>query len=616
MNELTKRQIEIIKILQKKAIVTSKEIAQTLNISTKTVQKEIKELNIQLNYPCILSVKGSGYQLKENFDLSQIQQDPTNRHFLILRKLLSENTIDFYDLADSLFISESTLSKEITEINQIIQYRNPNIKVFRKYNQVILSGSETARRQVSAYFLLHELNDYDLDLKNYESFFTEFSLCKLKEYILRFNKEHQIIMKDLETLSFVIHVAIMLDRILKGNMIPSVQILSTDAYFDKLAILFEQGLKNIIEIDFSQDESNYLSCLFAGKMSTIQDKDAKSIHEFILQLLQRIKEQYEIDLTQDEGLINNLHLHIMSLKNRLDNKTFLNNPLIEDIKIHFPLMYDISVFMALNIQNYFGKKLKESEIGYLTLHLMGAIERMQTSMTPCKVVVINPIGESMNGYIRRQLSSIHEINIEVCAIVSMFDLEEIDQYAPDFLISMVPINSSIPYPTYICEGLFTKQDKNAILNELKKIKEKEDISKFFEPDLYFYQQDLHKKEDVIYFLCKKLEQKGYVNDSYIDLVMKREEIAPTAYGGMIAVPHPIEKKAKVNKIAVCVLKDAILWNEHKVRIIFLFSLSKQKDPLFDHLFENLVSLIDNIQKVKKLCKAKTLDEFLLFFKNK
>ena len=615
MMEFTKRQIEILKFLQRESTATSLEIAKSLNVSSKTIKNEVKEINLQANSILIHSEKGHGYHLSSKFNILQIFQETTDRHFLILRKLLSQNSVDFYELADSLYISESTLSKDISDINSIIRNRNPNIKVERSKNQVFISGSESARRQVSAYFLLNELDDYNLDLNNYNTFFTEFSLDKLKKYVLNFNKDNHVNMKDLETLSFVIHVAIMLDRIIKGNVIPPIHDLSVDPYFVHLALEFESGLNHVVNIEFSSDETNYLACLFSGKMSAIKGKNVKSIQKFVFELLKSVKEQFEVDLTKDEGLINNLQLHIMSLKNRLDNDTFLNNPLIEDIKKHFPVMYDISVFMALKIQSYFNQGLKESEIGYLTLHLMGAVERMKTASISYRVVIISPIGESMNGYLRKQLQDIREIHIEISSILSMFDLEKIDNYSPDLLISMTPITASINYPVYICNGLLDERDKEAIINKLRDIKGKEDIEKFFEEDLYFYQQTFENKKEVIEFLCNKLEQKGYVNDQYLDLILKREDIAPTAYGGMIAVPHPIEKKALVNKIAVCVLKDKITWNDQKVKIIFLFSLNKQKDPLFEHVFEQLVSVIDNKSKVKKLYQAKDLRSFLDVFKN-
>lgn len=120
----------------------------------------------------------------------------------------------------------------------------------------------------------------------------------------------------------------------------------------------------------------------------------------------------------------------------------------------------------------------------------------------------------MNGYLRKQLQDIREIHIEISSILSMFDLEKIDNYSPDLLISMTPITASINYPVYICNGLLDERDKEAIINKLRDIKGKEDIEKFFEEDLYFYQQTFENKKEVIEFLCNKLEQKGYVNDQY------------------------------------------------------------------------------------------------------
>ena len=55
---------------------------------------------------------------------------------------------------------------------------------------------------------MHELEEYNFDLKNYADFFSLFDLNILKELILEFNKEYHIKMKDVEVLSFVMHVAV------------------------------------------------------------------------------------------------------------------------------------------------------------------------------------------------------------------------------------------------------------------------------------------------------------------------------------------------------------------------------------------------------------------------
>ena len=59
------------------------------------------------------------------------------------------------------------------------------------------------------------------------------------------------------------------------------------------------------------------------------------------------------------------------------------NPMIEDIKRRFPILFvymaDISVYMADQIQSFYHVRLYEEEISYLTLHLMGSLERNKES---------------------------------------------------------------------------------------------------------------------------------------------------------------------------------------------------------------------------------------------
>ena len=196
MIELTKRQLEIVNIIKKERIVSSSKIGQMLNVSSKTIRNEINEINSKCKSSYIVSEKGSGYKINSNLQVQINDEDSQlNRNFLILRDLLSKEEIDLYELAESLFISESTLLKSIQMLNEIIRKRNPNIQIQRNHNMLKLNGSEEERRQVSTYFLMHELEEYNFDLKNYADFFSLFDLNILKELILEFNKEYHIKMK-------------------------------------------------------------------------------------------------------------------------------------------------------------------------------------------------------------------------------------------------------------------------------------------------------------------------------------------------------------------------------------------------------------------------------------
>lgn len=616
MKEFGKRQIDILQSLYKEEIMTSNALANKLRVSSKTIRNEIKEINQSFSTPCILMQKGSGFTLDKDHavcaTLFEEENLELNRNFEVLKVLLSKGKVNFYELADSLYISETTLQKSIHELNEIIAKRNLDIEIKRKNNNLYFDGNEEARRHASTYFLMHEINEYNFDLNNYMHFFKAFDLSSLKQYILLFQQTHQVKMKDFEIISFVMHVAIMIERILQGNEVSVVKGAKPDVEHVNLATQFAQGLHSVIPVSLSEKELLYLSCLFAGKLPVIESQELEEMRSFVEDILQQIQQNYEVNLYEDLEFYNNFLIHLMGLKNRIDNQTFLNNPLMQDIKRHFPLVYDISVFIAMKIQEKYTTSLLEDEIGYITLHLMGALERMHKSSCR-KIVILSPLGEAGNGYLRSKLSHIHELQIEICDILSIFDTKKIASYHPDLIVSFVKGIKEDAIPVYTCDGLLQEQDIEKIHLLLNKQGSIDEGQAFFNKDLFFSDLDVNSKEEAIHFLCDSLYTQGYVDKDYEEYVVKREQTAPTAYGNLFAIPHPIEKKANKNMVAVAILRKAVEWNEQKVKLVFLFSLSKKRSDAFDTLFEQLVGLLNDENKVKQLIKMNTFEQFINVF---
>lgn len=50
-----------------------------------------------------------------------------------------------------------------------------------------------------------------------------------------------------------------------------------------------------------------------------------------------------------------------------------------------------------------------------------------------------------------------------------------------------------------------------------------------------------------------------------------------------------------------------------MKLVFLFALSKERNEDFNYLFEQLVALLDDENKVKKLIKTKNYEQFLEVF---
>ena len=182
-------------------------------------------------------------------------------------------------------------------------------------------------------------------------------------------------MRDIELISFLLHVAIMIDRIKNKHNVVYDNYKNIDSYFIDLANGYLRLLQQISNVTFNDSEINYLATLFAGKVDINTSENTDKIKMLIDFMLKDINEMYGIDFQSDEQLKDNLIAHLIGLQNRIKYNTFLMNPMIEDIKRRFPILFDISVYMADQIQSFYHVRLYEEEISYLTLHLMGSLER-------------------------------------------------------------------------------------------------------------------------------------------------------------------------------------------------------------------------------------------------
>lgn len=615
MKTLSQRQIKILQCFHPNEVITSSQLAKLLHISSRTLRNEVKEINEM--YPSlIMSIKGSGYQLDYQHAWFTMQQDNTfenTSYLFILKQILAHEEMDYYALAEQLYISESTLDKQIISMNEIINRRDDQIRIERKNNKLFINGNEEQRRQVYTYLMNHEMDQYNFNLSNYKDFFNTISLLDIKSYVLTFNQQHNLQMRDFEMISFILHIAIMVERIKKGREVSDILGYRPSKEADVLANDFANGLYKHFQIQLSAPEHRYLSCLFAGKLSDMDSEKVEEYRIFMEAVIQDINEIYDIDLCQDTSFMENLLIHLLGLDSRIRSNSFLTNPLIKDIKIHFPFLYDISVFIAMKIQEQFHAKLLEDEIGFITLHIMSAVEKLQEQKKK-RIIIINPLGDSIRTYMEQKLSKQKDILIEICGVFSIFHLQSIKDIQPDLIISCFPLEEEITIPLYICNGFPKEHDFQRILQMLKKeVVTSIDIRMFFDEQLFFINRNFSSKEDVIHFLCNALYKQGYCAYDYEKKVLAREQVASTAYGGAFAIPHPIEKCALKNGIAVCILPQPILWNNKKVRMVFLFSLASQKSRIFNDIFEQLVRLLDDSSKVKALLKVSDYPSFLQRF---
>lgn len=618
--KLTRRQEKIIRILiYSNDFISGMDISLNLQVSERTIRNEIADIRKVWGDDFILSSKGKGYKIEDKHKghalLSESEEAPAKRQILMLKHILFNKLTNFYDLADQYYISESTLEKDLRNLNEMIAKRFDGVLIQRKANHLFLDASETQKRAISTHFLVNEIKEYDFNFSNYINYFKHVNIVDLKQNIVNFLHAEKVKISDIATVSLVLHLGIMIDRIHMKGYLNSFIETNVDEdeslQFDRFKAMLEEYCGSVLPVS----EVNYLKSLFFSKI-TIKNDDEKQhgeLLDFIDAVFSEISDFYQLDFRSDEVLKHSLLIHLLSLIQRAKQDRFLNNPLIDEIKEHFPLIYDMSVFLSLKIQEHLGIRLYEDEIGYISLHLMVAAEKLSKQLI--RVLVVNPYGGGVSEYIKQRILKTLGPHVEIQVSSTLALPPELGSDV-DLILSTIALNQKYAAPVYLCSSIITDDELLEIKSLLILKKKREDhdqsIIRFMSQDLFFPKLDFDNKDDLLAFLCRQLIKQGYADEDYLDYVMQRETIAPTAFGNDFAIPHPIVKVAFKTAIAIATLKKPIPWGNQDIRMVFLFSLAPDNENL-SKLYEMLVKLLEDKSRVSALLELDDFQQFIALF---
>jgi len=612
------RQKKLIKCLSvAEQPLTAKELAGTLEVSTKTIRNDIQQINLSLDNNEIISKNGIGFYFKKRLDNDTkllMEKDRPNILYDLLLQLLDNKSCNFYDLADLFFISESTLNRYIKELNNMLLKDQSTPPIQRKNNQIFIQGKEAEKRKTFNRFLNQEVEENKLDLEAYSDYFKKSNLNKLSKIIVSFHRNEGIEMNDFSTITFILHIAVLIERISKGSYL-NVQ-LST--MIDKKSSYLTTKLVEILEKAFSielpREEFAYIYRMYAGSILSDENLSNKHLKETVEQMFKKIHETFYIDFTKDESIVVDLQTHLSALYKRALYQQYLTNPLTEEIKSKFPFIYNVAVYGSAYLQKALNIDFPDEEIAYIALHFLSASETIRVKRKK-RILFVSPYGIGNQNIVKKHLQQINAFKIEMLVADSFFDAEKNLDDSIDMILTTEKLTFSTKTPVYTYHSFLTDQDLGNITQILSKEKKRRTILEtLLKKELFFPAKDFSTPDEVITFLSKKLYKNGYVESNYMQKVFEREEISSTAFGNLYALPHAINREAKRNAIAVCSLNKPIQWHDKKVLLVILLALKEERDNAFEQLFEELVAILSDESMVKKLMKQKNYDKFLALCK--
>lgn len=630
---MNNKQLEMIRFLSvQKSAVSGKEIANALQVTPRTVKNYVHEINGFYGKNIITSSR-NGYELHTNvissllasLDNQKIPQTQEERSFYIIKQLvLHQNTkLDLFDLCDSLYISYSTIKTVISKMNKI--FSAYHVEFVCENDCVMIKGSEKDKRRLISYVINEEAKNSYINLELLRENFHHIDIDTLQQIILHTFKEYNYYLNDFAALNLLLHLLIMIDRELNGNELDSGQ--STFTFTSQQEEIFLKSLKQRIEdqfhIQFNHYEFFELYMLFRANANfSIDATDSalkQIVGEDILTLtntyVKEINSRYMINLSNNT-FITPFALHLKNLILRAKTGHFIKNPMTQFIKNNSPIVFDIAIYIALDLMNRFDFQINEDETAFLSIHIGAEIERQTANTYKVPAILICPNYHDMASRILNtmmmnfgnQLNLIGSVADEeqlerklqeqkIAIIFSTIPLTQHKNYSQTKVISISPLNLTSQFD--MIQTVISREMENE-----KKQKLCIDFHTFFEEDLFLYAQNTLSRDQILTYLCDKLTVKNYVNPDFYENVCRRENAATTAFGG-IAIPHSVEMEAIKTSIAVAISKDGIQWGTHTVYIVFLLAINKADKREFRSIYESLISLFSepSIMPLIRNCKC-------------
>jgi len=499
--KITLRQKEILKIIcSEYRYITVSSIAEKLGISSRTVLRELEDIEGFLKaYNCSLDKKsGMGIKLKGKDEdrknvLNSLEQNKEiknysskERQIIILSELLNEKEpIKLFTFTKSLNVSEGTVSHDLDKIEKWL--KDYKLKLIRKPGVgVYIEGKEEEFRKAIVNLIYENMNEVELldlireNLSVYVNtrekllnFIDKDIIRKLETLIFEVENTFNYKLADNACVALIVHLALAIERIKKDEKIrmDKVFLQGLKKYDEfKIAKYLSIKISKEFNIEIPEDEVGYITMHLRGSKSFEGKNSDNELESLAKEMIKIAEIETGSFLEYNEQSILWLTNHLGPAINRLKMKMNIRNPLLKEIKEHYPEIFKLAKKCVEPVEKKYNINMPESEIAYIAMHLGAVLEKGKSVKRTYKIVISCTTGIGTSRLLAARIEKEYD-NIKVIDIISSINIDEdfLINKGIDFIISTVPIETT-KLPVAIVNPLFFEKDKELVDNLMKQIK--------------------------------------------------------------------------------------------------------------------------------------------------
>lgn len=619
------RLAQLFTLLQNETL-PQEELAQRLSVSTRTVRADITALNaLLLHYGAqFILTRGSGYQLvihdptryqtlEESAPKAQyIPRTAADRiHFLLVRFLTSAFSIKLEDLADTWFVSRATLQGDMVDVRERFQRYQLTLET-RPRHGMKLFGSEVSIRACLTDLLWELSQQGPLNPLIGEEAFDASVPTLLAGVLQETLTRHHVRLTDAGERFICLYGAVAVRRVSEGYPLADFSAEDVAQNVRDAARELANTMQQLAGKLLAPAEEEWLCVHLAARQ--VQDVDPGTIsadddEALVNYILRYINQQYNYNLLDDAQLHADLLTHIKTMITRVRYQIMIPNPLLENIKQHYPMAWDMTLAAVSSWGKYTPYAISENEIGFLVLHIGVGLERHYNIgyQRQPQVLLVCDTSNAMVRMIEAILQRKYP-QLEIAATLSQREYEQREEIAEDFVISTVrisekekPVVTIAPFPT---DYQLDQIGKLVLVDRTRPWM----LNKYFD-EAHFQVIDTPMDQQALFAtLCQQLQQEGFVGAEFHGSVVEREAIVSTMLGDGIALPHALGLLAKKTVVYTVIAPHGIAWGDETAHIIFLLAISKSEYEEAMAIYDIFVTFLRE-RAMTRLAATRSFAEF-------
>ena len=619
------RLAQLFTLLQNETL-PQEELAQRLSVSTRTVRADITALNaLLLHYGAqFILTRGSGYQLvihdptryqtlEESAPKAQhIPRTAADRiHFLLVRFLTSAFSIKLEDLADAWFVSRATLQGDMVDVRERFQRYQLTLET-RPRHGMKLFGSEVSIRACLTDLLWELSQQGPLNPLIGEEAFDASVPTLLAGVLQETLTRHHVRLTDAGERFICLYGAVAVRRVSEGYPLADFSAEDVAQNVRDAARELANTMQQLAGKLLAPAEEEWLCVHLAARQ--VQDVDPGTIsadddEALVNYILRYINQQYNYNLLEDAQLHADLLTHIKTMITRVRYQIMIPNPLLENIKQHYPMAWDMTLAAVSSWGKYTPYAISENEIGFLVLHIGVGLERHYNIgyQRQPQVLLVCDTSNAMVRMIEAILQRKYP-QLEIAATLSQREYEQREEIAEDFVISTVrisekekPVVTIAPFPT---DYQLDQIGKLVLVDRTRPWM----LNKYFD-EAHFQVIDTPMDQQALFAtLCQQLQQEGFVGAEFHGSVVEREAIVSTMLGDGIALPHALGLLAKKTVVYTVIAPHGIAWGDETAHIIFLLAISKSEYEEAMAIYDIFVTFLRE-RAMARLAATRSFAEF-------